>query len=299
MQNNPRLGILLALVGVTGFALSDAAAKWQCQRYSVYEVILYDGLFAVIAMVLYALLKNRNLLAQAFQPNYPRLLALRTLCICAIGYVNVYAFSQIPLAEAYTLLFTGPLWATLISMIFLRDTIKPKEWLFILSGFTGVLIAFPPSFDIITTGHAAALMGAIIVASMNNVARRMGDKDSPFTVCFIPTLFSTIIAYPVLVTMNGTYIPVQSIMDWGIFLFAGFFLAAGFILIARAYATARVVLIAPIGYTQMIWALAIGWFLFSDRPSMNMLVGATIIIVSGLFLTHTHAKRENITPSLT
>ncbi len=296
MQNNPRLGISLALLGVTCFALSDAAAKWMCQTYSVYQVILYDGLFAVIAMMLFAFFTDKKRLRQAFRPHYPRLLALRTACICLIGYLNVYAFSQIPLAEAYTLLFTGPIWATLISMVFLKDTIKSREWLLITAGFSGVIIAFPPSFGIIGTGHIAALIGATIIATMNNVARRMGDKDPPFTVCFVPTLFSTVIAYPVLVAMGGSYIPVTALQDWIIFIAGGTFLACGFIVIARAYATARVVLIAPIGYTQLVWALFIGWLLFADLPSPNMLVGAVIIILSGLFLTRSHAKKKNIVP---
>lgn len=283
MKSQTFLGIVLAVLGVSSFVVSDTSAKWLCLRYSVYEVILYHGLFAWLSLTAMSFFMQGGL-RQAFQPHYPKLLALRALCVACIGYVNVYAFTQIPLADAYTLFFTAPIWACLMAMFFLKETVNRREWLFILGGVSGIVVAFPPAVTAFSLGHLAALCGAVIVAIMNSVARKMGEKDSALTVCYIPLMVGIIVSVIVMQFFSNAYLPVQAIFDWSIFALGGICVSVGFILMAKAFSLARIAVIAPISYGQMIWALGLGWLIFQDIPTVTMLTGAVIIMVCGLGL---------------
>ncbi len=279
-RDNTKLGVSLALIAATCFAVSDIAAKWLTEFYPLYQIIFYNGFFAAVTLVLLSPFMKGSL-KTAFKPAYPKLMLLRIACIVSIGYVNVFAFSKIPLADAYALLFTGPIISSLLSVFVLKDVVHKKEWLYIIGGFIGVLVVLRPGFSDIGIGSMAALLGAFIVALMNNVARKMGDKDSPLTLCFMPLLGDITVSALLLLTI-GHYVPVRAAFDWLPFIGGGIFLALGFVIIAKAYSSARVAVVSPMGYSQMIWALLSGWLIFGDKADPIMLVGVAVIIASGI-----------------
>ena len=269
-------GIAFALAAFTVFSCADAAVKWLSATHSIFQIIFLSTLFASVPV---AGLVIREGGLQALRPRHPWLVTARALLL-AIDMVFVfYAFSKLPLADAYTMLFTAPMLATALSVPLLGEHVGWRRWSAVAVGFAGVLIVLRPGFAEVNLGHIAALGSSSFFALSLIVARRIGSSESGSTLLVSMMVALLVVSGPVLPTV---YVA-PSLSDLAVLAGLGLLMGAGHLGLIQALRLAPSAVVAPFHYSQIVWAVIFGLLLFNDHPTVWVIAGSIIIIASGLY----------------
>jgi len=221
-----------------------------------------------------------------FRPHHPWWLAARTLCTVIAMVCAFYAFTTLPLAEAYAILFATPLLITALSVPLLGEVVRLRRWIAILVGLLGVLIVLRPGATELALGHGAALIAAIASAFASIIVRKIGPDERSAVLVLYP-LTTTMICMAVLLPFVYEPMPVT---DLGLTAVVGIMAFAGQFGIIVAYKRASATLIAPMQYSQIIWASLYGMLFFDEFPDLWVAVGAAVIIVSGIYIVLRESK---------
>ena len=285
-QDRPLAGIVTRLAAMLSLAFMFAFVKLAGEQgVHVTESLFYRQL---IAMPLICFLIWRS---QAGWPSIVtdkhRLHILRScLGIFAMG-LNFWAMTLLPLADATTISFTVPIFATLFAALILREKVGIRRWTAILIGFVGVLIVVQPGGSLIPAfGAAVALAGALVTASVTMVIRILGRTETSVVTIF----WFSVYTLPALTVCAFIYGGGHDAKTWGYLLGIGIFGALGQLCITQSLRLAPVSTIVPMDYTSLIWATIFGIVLFGQYPGLSIWLGAPIIIGSGLFI----AWREHV-----
>lgn len=212
---------------------------------------------------------------------------LRGFVIGACAVLFFWALSILPLAEAVTLSFIYPLLAPFVAALILKERIRPSSMICAIVGFAGVIVAMQnaptaaesPRYGI---GVTAVLVSAAFFSIAMVLLRERAQKDGaaivglmtsfvPGVILFIPTL---VIATP------------PTLSDWPFFFQLGALAAVFMYLMAQAYARAEAQQLAPIHYTELLWASAIGFIIFNETPRPEIYAGAAIIVAACLYAAY-------------
>jgi len=216
----------------------------------------------------------------ALRPRHPRLVAVRAV-LMAIDIVLVFfAFAELPLADAYTVIFTVPMLVTALSVPLLGEHVGWRRWSATVVGFLGVLIVLRPGFAEISWGHVAALASAFFFALSLIVVRRIGNAESASCL-----LFSMLMA---LIAVSAPVLPFVFVMpsapDLAVFVGLGLMSGLGHITLIQAFRLAPSAIVSPFQYSQIVWGVLFGLWLFGDRTDAWVIAGSTVIIASGLYI---------------
>jgi S-adenosylmethionine uptake transporter len=196
------------------------------------------------------------------------------------GMLGAYAFSVLPLAETYAVMFLMPLLIPALAWPVLGDAIDPARGLAILAGFAGVLLALGPGSSGLALGHLSAL-GAATLGAMNYVIiRRTSGVENPGVILMYPTLAMVICLGLV---MPGLWHPMTAGQLGLTFLMAAELYIGGFAIVS-AYRLAPAIVVAPMQYSQIAWAAVLGWLLFGEVIGPTTGFGIAVIVGAGLFL---------------
>ena len=234
------------------------------------------------------------------KPNRPWLAILRGLCGFT-SYTTYYlAVASLPLAEVVALVFTAPLFVTVMSAIFLREEVGPRRWLAVVAGFIGILIMLGPSGYFDGLGVTLSLIAAICYAFQSILTRYLSTDDSPLSLAFSTTatftiasgLLSIIVAAGLIIQTSNHPSLAFFMRDWAmpesidvaLMIFLGFNGAVAFFCMAKAYCVAPASTITPFEYTYMIWAVMFGFFLWGEVPRVTTSIGVSILIASSLYI---------------
>ncbi len=278
-KNTSLHGPLFALVGFAVFSAHDAVIKSLGNQFGVIQIMFFSTLFAmpwVSAMVL------TDARAQNFRPNKPFMLLLRTFfALCSAGCA-FFAFMRLPLADVYGLLFTTPIWITIMSIPFLGEKVGSFRGFAVCLGFLGVLVMLPLSLDDFDIGHLSAALAALCGAANSIVTRKIGNKEREAVMIMLPMLLSLII---LAILMPIDYQAINQVELYKLITIGsmGFI---GQLCIVMAYKRSQAALIAPMQYSQLIWAIIFGIAFFDQNLETRKLVGASIIIASGLIIIY-------------
>lgn len=271
-------GILLGFTGYTAFSFSDVCSKWLTDSYSQYQIIILHSLVALIFLLLFSrLLGGMNTLKDT---KNSKLHFIRMILNFLLVIVLFYCFSSFPLATIYTAVFLKPLFVVLIAIPLYHEKVTPHRWLSILAGLAGVLIAFQPWDSPLPLRSLLILFLLTGLISSVFLSVRSMKNPSPLSLCFYPVLGSLIFTAPL---AYDNFTPIVT-SDLPVFLAGGAFMAIGLLSISVAFQKAASSVVTPFMYTQMIWGLVFGYFLFSDTPDFWMMTGAGIIAASGVYL---------------
>ena len=270
-------GIALAFVAYAAFSTADAIIKLSSERFVVGQTALILAIFALLPTL--ALTIGRGGM-RALLPKKPGLVAARaalTACCCQLVW---NALTMLPIAEVYAILFASPMLITAASAVILGEDVGWRRWSAVITGFVGVLIMLDPSFASFTTGHLLVVLAAVCGSASFLVLRKLGpnEKSAPI----LAALFLAIGLTAAPSAISGWITPSPG--ELAMMALAGLLIGSGQTSLVLATREAPAALVAPFQYSQMIWAVLFGIWLFGDLPTPNLYLGLVIVTGSGLFI---------------
>ncbi len=284
-EARPMLGIAQRLAAMLAVSIMFALVKWAGQHgVHVIESLFWRQLAGLPVVILWLWSTGRLSHIRTAQPGAHALRAI--LGVTAMG-LNFLAMTLIPMAEATTISFATPIFATLLAALLLGEATGRYRWAAILVGFIGVIIALQPGAGIIhPKGAAVALVGAMITAGVTIQLRRMSAHENSGAIVFWFSL-STL---PPLALLMPFVAQAHDGQTWAVIAAMAAAGAVAQLLLTSAMRHAPVAAILTMDYSALIWSVLLGFWVFGDMPSASIWLGAPIIIGAGLFI----AWREQI-----
>jgi S-adenosylmethionine uptake transporter len=278
-------GIALAVCGWAAFSVQDAIVKWLVVWLPVSEVLFARS---VIIAALASLLVRRADLRVALQRRNLAAIVLRGLLILAAWLAYYSASRSLQLAELVTLYFAAPLFVVAISNPALGEVVGPWRWLAACVGFGGVLVAADVSGSPDILPALLTLFAALCWAVTTILARSLSQAVSTAALMVGGNL--------VFVVGCGAFAPFVFVwpnpLDMELIVLLGLIGGLGQFFLFEALRRAPASAVAPFEYSLLAWAILWGWLIFGDLPSRHMLIGATIILGSGLFMLFVEGRRH-------
>jgi S-adenosylmethionine uptake transporter len=275
-QSNLR-GALLGLTSFGVYASSDAIVKYLGASYSPFQNIFFSGLFGfpLVALLLMSDRSEGNLI-----PRKPAATLLRSGLVVLGTLCGFYAFAHLPLSEAYPIFFSSPLLITLFAIPVLGERVGLHRGLAILVGLLGVIVVLRPGQAHLGLGHLAAIAAAVIFAVNSVLLRLTGQSERSAVIMLYPMIANTLVSALALPFVYQP-LPVQHLGLLAAMATLGF---VGGLFNIAAYRRAQAAIIAPMQYSQIIWASIYGALIFHESNDIWTLVGTAIIIASGLYI---------------
>ena len=270
-------GALFALGAFGVFSTHDVFIKVLGGSYSPIQIVFFSVL---LSFPLATIMLMRDATPGTLIPKHPWWLALRTLAAVATGISAFYAFSVLPLAQVYAIIFASPLMITILAIPVLGERVRLRRWVAVLVGLAGVMVVLRPGSIELTLGHAAALTTAAAGAIAAIVVRKIGAEERPVVMLLYPMVVNFIVM-AILLPLVYVPMPINHLGMLGVV--AAFAWIANRMIIT-AYQNGEAAIIAPMQYSQILWASVYGFAFFGEVIDLNTAIGAAIIIASGLYI---------------
>jgi drug/metabolite transporter (DMT)-like permease len=213
-------------------------------------------------------------------PIHPWWIALRAVATVITGFSAFYAFSVLPLAQVYTILFASPLLITVLAIPVLGEKVRIRRWAAVIVGLIGVLVVLRPGSAELSIGHLAALMAAVGGSIASIIVRKVGSEERPVVMLLYPMTLNFVV---MACALPFVYQPMP-IEHLGMMGFIAVFAWIAGRMIISAYQAGEAAIIAPMQYSQIIWATIFGSLFFGEFIELTTAIGASIIIASGLYI---------------
>jgi drug/metabolite transporter (DMT)-like permease len=280
------VGIGLMCAALICFSCLDATAKWL--NRSVDPLLTVWWRYAA-SVILVSFLINPWTKPGVIRSNRFWLQVLRSMLLFLSTVANFIALQYLQLAETISIIFSTPLMVALISGPLLGEWVGPRRLIAIAVGFIGVLIVTRPGMG---TMHPAILLsvgGSVAYAFYAISTRILAAHDSSQTTMVYSGLAGLALMTPLLPWIWTTP---ESPLTWVLFVSLGFYGAFGHWLLILAHARAPAAILSPFIYSQIVWMLALGYIVFGDWPDRWTLIGAGVVIASGLYLLYRERVRH-------
>jgi len=271
-------GIVLAFLAFAVFAWGDAVVKAIGHDLDPFEVTFFGYLIPLLLSPTF--MKSGDRLSDLVRWKSPWLMALRVFFISVTTPLSVMAFTRLPFAEAFALLFLMPSLVTVLSIFVLKETVRWRRGLAVCAAFIGVLIIVRPGFREILPGHVIAIAAALCAAGGVIMGRMIGTTEKRYTL--IGSVFLGTAGIAGVLMIPGFTWP--TLPQWGLLLAfaATAFVAQALFVVATTYAPAD--RLGAAQYSQILWALLIGALFFDEWPDALALLGIAIVVGAGLFI---------------
>lgn len=285
-------GIACALTGLFGMAVMDACAKLLGEGYAISQVILGRNAVGALAVLVFVFFKDAGF--SRLRPRRPGLLLLRTTAGLGAAFLFFTSLRFLPLADAFAIAFTAPLFITALSVPLLGEHVGIRRWAAVIFGFLGVLVVVQPGTASFRPEALMPLGAAFFYALTMLIGRKMTRDMSTSAIMFWPSLASVLVTLMMMPSQWQTPI----LADLGVFVLMGVVGTLGMALITQGYRHAPAAVIAPFDYSALLWAVILGWVIWQDIPGPNVWVGSSILIVSGLYILHRETRRPKPVPGI-
>ncbi len=276
-QERIPLGIVYMISATALFAASSAVSKLLVVTYPVGEVLFARNIVGLVVVSAFIL---PRLGLTVFETRKLPSHVARSVSQCCSQTFILIAFSMLPLAGAVAINFSAPLFATLVAALLFREPVGPARWLALLVGFVGVLLVTHPGVGTFQLGSLFALGNAILYGSVTIGVRRMTATESTETLTIYQILFLTCFFA---LTLPFAFVT-PSWNNVGIMVFNGAANALGQYWWTRSLYLAPTSAVVPFNYFSLVWAMILGFAVWGDVPTLPLLAGSAIVVVSGLFL---------------
>lgn len=276
-MNGTIRGALFAIVGFAVWSTHDAVIKLLGGSYTPFQIIFFSGL---LGFPLATIMLMRDPETSPLRPVHPWWMAARIAAAAITGVCAFYAFSVLPLAQVYVFLFAAPFLITILSIPILGETVGPHRWCAVVVGLIGVIIALQPGATQISLGHVAGLTAAASSALASVITRRIGREERNAVMLLYPMTANVLIMGAVL---PFVYEPMP-IRDLGLLALTACSAFGASLAIIAAYRNADAAVVAPMQYSQILWAAVWGIVLFGEFPDRTTWLGVAVITAAGLYV---------------
>jgi drug/metabolite transporter (DMT)-like permease len=269
-------GLMMALIGFATYSTHDALVK-SLSDYNVFQIVFFATLFGYVPFSIARIIEGKP---ASLKPVNPGLLTFRAVLHVACLSLAFFAFTRLPMVEAYVLLFCTPLLISILAIWFLNEKIAIVRWLAIFMGLVGVVIVLRPSPETISIGHAAAFGSAVCGAASAVISRKISASENIATMIIFPLLANILVAGSALYFV---YQPMP-LGDLAVMFLVGVLGLVGQYFVLRGYRGAPAAYVAPMQYSQIVWAILFGYVFFGETVDRWVLLGSSITIMSGVVI---------------
>ncbi|MEO5829001.1 MAG: DMT family transporter [Rhodanobacter sp.] len=279
-------GVMLGFAAFAAFALSDAFVKSLHGSLPAYEAVFFGAALGLTALPF--IRKPGDRWREVVLAQRQGLWLVRATASAIGSIAAVVAFTALPMAEAFALIFLLPIFVTILSVLVLKEHVGWRRWSAVVAGFIGVLVVLRPGFRALGIGHLAAITCGLSGAVSMIALRLSGPHEKRVTLYGAGVIGSLLVSG--LLMLTDFHWP--DLSQWGLLLGYGLLAALASVLLMLATQRAPANHVAPTQYSQMLWAVLLGYLVFHDELDGFMAVGIVIILGAGLF---TLVREEKVT----
>lgn len=265
--------------GMFLFAAVDTEAKFLTETLHPLQIVwsrqlgLLLGVLVLLAYRGFGILRTQHLGLQI----------ARGAMVAGSASIFIYAVSFVPLVDAIAVTFVAPFMVTLIAALVLREPVGIRRWTAVAIGFVGVLIVTRPGLGVVHPAVLLILIAALLFALRQILSRFVTGTDRIITtVAYTALVGSAIMTVPLPFVWRTPETSLELVLLVSMALIA----AVAEILVTKALDVANAVVVAPVHYSIIIWATFYGFMVFDQLPDMWTWVGASIIVVMGMYTLH-------------
>ena len=285
-KQHPLTGVIFFMTAIFLISVVDTVCKVFTK--DLHSIQLVWGYFVGINLTLWVffLFKGEKF-SNLRRTERPLLQIIRpAFLVCSISSLFI-GLTYLPIAEATVIGFVAPLFITALSVPILKEHVDIHRWSAVVIGLVGVIIIIRPGGDLWHLASVMPLLGALFFALFQIITRLLAATERTHTTLFYTGLgglaWSSLIVPFVWVTPSITHIFV--------FLSTGAMGAMAHLCMISAFDRAEASLLAPYNYTKLIWVSVLGYLIFNDVPSLDMWIGAIIIVSAGFYVLY---REKNI-----
>jgi len=286
-ETRPLYALTLRLLAALAISVNFACVKWASDRgVHVVETLFYRQLLS-LPLALFALMIGPGL--AGLRTRHIGMHASRTLVGMTGMLLNFGAVILLPLAEATTIGFTVPLFATIFSVFFLGERPGIHRWLAVLVGFLGVMVIINPGGlhgGVTGMGVGVAIVGAVVTSFISLLLRQIGRTEAPTTTVF----YFAALSLPPLIVAMFFFGRIHDAGTFAVLALMGLAGGAAQLFMTSSLRWGPVSLVLPMDYSTLLWSTLLGWLLWSAWPGPTTWIGAVIIAGSSIYI----AWRERI-----
>jgi drug/metabolite transporter (DMT)-like permease len=271
-------GALFMVVAMSGFTLNDAITKVASESMNMAQVMLIRGAFASLFVGLLAW--QRGALALPGSMLQP-MVAIRVIGEAGATASFLIALAHLPIANVSAVLQALPLAVTMGAALVFKEGVGWRRWLAIAIGFAGVLIIVRPGFEGFSIYSLLALACVACCAVRDLATKRIPQAIPTLLVSTTTALAMTMLGAVLLLPMGG-WTPMTG-ESTAFLALAAVLVVIGYQFIIMAMRVGDISFIAPFRYTALLWSILLGLFIFGDVPDLPMILGAIVIVGSGLY----------------
>lgn len=285
-------GYILSLLAYFFYSSMDSCVKLAAGVPAFQTVTLTYGITLICTLVFYRIrLRNFEFIAPPRQ-HIPWLV-LRGTLFFGVSALAFLALKQVPLPGFYATFFTSPLLVTLLAALWLKEQVRPQQWLMMILGFIGVLIVFRPWSHEWNPGLLLVAVAAFIHACNNVLARRLCQHVSDATnLCWtlsVGFIWALLLAWPDW--------KILEISEWQLLGLAGFFTVLANLLFIQAIYQLDASRLAITHYSQIIWGVLFGYLFWQELPDLQTFCGASLIIIAGILMVRGNRVKPEFPPT--
>ncbi len=284
-RRNRLLGIGLMALGFFTFAAVDTMAKFMTGHFHPFQIVWTRQLGLVAVVLVMAAVRGPGFL----RSRLPGIQILRGAVAAVSATLFIFGVAYVPLADAVSVTFVAPFIVTALGALILGEKVGLRRWVAVSIGFAGTLIVIRPGMGVFHPAIVLPVLAAGFFAVRQIASRTLAAAD--------PT--ATTIAYTALTSVAVLTIPAllvwetpQTAEDIGLFAAMAVLAAVAEMLIIRSLELAEAVVLAPIHYSMIIWGTFYGWMIFDELPDRWTILGAAIIVGTGLYVINRERARR-------
>lgn len=285
MISKNQLGIIFMILSVISFSVMDIVVKLMSSHYPTGQLIFFRGFFGLIP-ILFIIPKERfgNLLKTE---------KIKLHLVRAFGGAFAMTFLYLglkflPIADAITISFAAPIFATIFSIIFLNEKVRLIRWLAIFFGLTGVIIVLKPGTELFTYYSFFPILFCIGFATISIAIKKLSKTEPDYLIALYFTLVLILFGL-ISIYMGWKKIDISDIHYLIIIGLSG---SIGNIFLTKSIREADISLVTPIKYLSLVFAIIAGWLIFNEIPSALTISGAMLIILSTFVIFKREAAKK-------
>ncbi|MGR3973145.1 MAG: DMT family transporter [Candidatus Rhabdochlamydia sp.] len=292
LQNRASLGIILMIIGLALYPLSDGFIKHLMGTYSFYQTSFLRAAIRLIPLFISVYFQGG--VKEVLATRHPGKHIIRLIISFIYTASFMFALSQVPLTTIYTLSYTSSLFMIILSAVFLKEHISWDRWAAVIMGMVGVIIAMRPGSNLFEMAALIVLAGTFLGALQKILIRDLAKTEHSLSIAIYPNIVMLLICFPKMLT-SWISMPLE---HWALFAIVGVMTAAAQYAMAQALRFAPTSTLAPIDYSTYFWVVALDALWWNKKPDQFMVIGAIIIVMSNLYILYrTRLAQKKSLPS--